>query len=654
MTGILLSDFGNFSLKYNDIKIPISRRKSQALLLLLARADFQEENRSALAAKLWSNGDEAAARTSLRQELSKIKNATKMCDIPIISPQAHCVSLGNFKTEIRSSNIISSLSAGQIPDILLNSTMPQNLLLSCIYGLDAELDIWIGNERRIFENICQDLLQKIIKKESTQHPTLVEHAARTLLNFEPTNNSAVLIIMQALANAGSQQAALEFYESFRNRLREDYNIEVSEALKSLQKSLQGRTASKNNHLPPIQPTSPIKKPYQSNPKRLILGHLIEAVPETSKANNLEALRLELLGTLARFRDWSVRQYFKEGDHDLPENWYEIKFHLVDKLKADTLIVTVEAMPENEVLLSETIAAGDYHSSDALKLFIQRLAGSISDEITVQTIENALRRPETDRDLLEQWLIAQQSLISWRADDEATAEKSFRTILAKWPNFHPAMTSLVEILNTRHHIFPGLMPDNKRIDEALTIATKAVRISPHYVRAHNALGWSRLMAGNHDQAVSSFDKALHLNHSDASALVSAAMGFCFANQKQRATETAHRAIELAAGGEPIHWAYHALIRYMTGHIEEAYYAAKLARGSAHHIDGLCAAIAAAKGDITSAHAHADDFVAHIKKHWYSSKPLTKKNIGHWLVSSFPMQNSEDHARLVHDLKLAGLK
>lgn len=653
MIAILLSDFGNFSLSYNGSNILISRRKSQALLLLLARSETQEETRSALAAKLWSNGEECAARTSLRQELLKIKNATKMCDIPIISTPAHAVSLGDFKPELTSSNIVDDLKNGTVPDILLKTASPQNLLLSSIYGLDAELDIWIANERRIFENNCQRLLHSLIAKGDTHHAAIVENAARAMLNFDPTSNFAALIVMKNLVHSGFHKAALEFYDSFRALLREDYNIAPSEALNDFYKSM-GRSLNNDSNKPiPEAPNKEAKNPHPSNQKRLILGHLIEDIPDAFTANNIEALRLELLGTLARFRDWSVRQYFKQGDHNLPDNWYEIKFHLVDKSKADRLIVTVEAMPHSEVLLNETIAMEDYHSSDALKLFIQKLAVSISNEITAQTIENALRRPENDRDLLEQWLIAQQSLISWRADDEATAEKSFRTILSKWPNFHPAMTSLVEILNTRHHIFPGLLPDNKRIEEALNIATKAVRVSPHYVRAHNALGWSRLMAGNHDQAATSFDKTIQLNHSDASALISAAMGLCFANQKQKALETAHRAIDIAAGGEPIHWAYHAFIRYMAGRFEEANFAAKLARGSAHYIDGLCAAIAAASGDIAAANGHKKSFTDHIEKNWYSSKPLTNDNIRHWLVSSFPIRSDEDKARFIDDLKLAGL-
>ena len=311
------------------------------------------------------------------------------------------------------------------------------------------------------------------------------------------------------------------------------------------------------------------------------------------------------------------------------------------------------MPENEMLWSDRIPCLPSSGDEANKATIRKLAASLNLEISARRMENALSRPDNDRSLHDRWLLAQQHLLSWRAKDETEAETAIRAILARWPHHTPSLTSLVEILNTRHHIFPGIFPDMKRSEEALQLARRAARTAPRDSRIQLALGWSHLMVKRPEQANYQFALALQLNDNDPLTLISAAMGICYCGDHERACEVAKQALEAGAGGEPTHWAYHACIRYYCDDLEGARQAAAMSVGSAHYVAGMQAAIAGRAGDHAAAKTFAEQFKKEVAASWYSSKKPTSPVVRKWLVESFPITLASDRAKLEVGLDAAGL-
>src|SRR5687768_14318609 len=76
MAELSIKLFGQFRLENAaGVPISVSARKARALLALLALKLGQRQDRERLAALLWEDADDAAARSSLRQALTALRRA---------------------------------------------------------------------------------------------------------------------------------------------------------------------------------------------------------------------------------------------------------------------------------------------------------------------------------------------------------------------------------------------------------------------------------------------------------------------------------------------------------------------------------------------------------------------------------------------------
>lgn len=640
MSRINIEDFSKFVLSSGSHRIWLSRRKSQALVTLLALTPTNSETRSRIAQLLWSEGSEAAARTSLRQEVAQARSCVVLDGVPLIEGDKQTIWFTGIPVKSHSVSILEDLSAGHISDFLLGNSLPQDLFLSHLQGLDPEFDLWLTVERAAFERKCLEYLTPLIDPRNPE--PVRQRAAQALVNIDPTHESANRTMLGLLVQHGAHAKAQSLYENYCRVLREDYGLEPAFKIPAAVGPAAPAASVASAGLPADTATQ----------RPLIIARTL-AGPDAGNVSVYNALRSGLLGALVRFRDWSVRELAVDEPFETADGWFELRFS--GQMDGGTAILTTSLvlMPESEIFWSEALPHDMELEAAKHKGMIRRLATSLNLEISARRLERALARPVYDRSLYDQLLVAKQHLHTWRANDEATAENAIRAILARWPDHSPSLSSLVEILNTRHHVFPGLFPDRKRSQEALELAQRAGRLSPRDNRVQLTLGWCHLMVGRPEQARHYFDMALRLNDNDPLTLISSAMGLCFSGDKPAAQSVAAQAIEASAGGEPIHWAYHACIRFYCDDIDGALEAGELAVGSAHFIGGMRAAIAAAAGDTDGARQIAKLFCEEISQHWYSAGDPTPLAIRKWLVSSFPISDQADREKLSLALDAAGL-
>lgn len=641
----LIDDFGAFCIRQSDTSIRLARRKSQAIITVLAASPKRIETRGRIAGLLWSASTESGARTSLRQELLRLREHAHIGGDPLVEGDKFSIWLSKTEFKLTSQHVKDELGEGTVPSFLVSTPTPQDSFLSHLQGIDAELDIWIAVERASFENHCVEGLRAIVHTSDDEQ--VVENAARALINFDATDEDATAQLLRRLTNRNAVALAKQVYDTYCKTLRDDHGLAPASTIVQL---INGDSKKISDTLPPaanVQPSS-LLAPGTTRP--LILAH---PVPPHSGDENarMEAVRMDLLGALARFRDWSVRDW-SANETVSAANWFEMKFHGIESMDGETVTVTLIAQPGAEILWSQSLPFSRDHGSQYRNDLVRKIAASLNMEISTRRIEGALSMPEPQRDLHDRWLIAQQHLLSWRADEEAEAERSFRAILAQSPNHAASLLSLVQILNTRHHVFPGVLPDRKRSLEALGLAQKAARLAPQDSRMQLALGWSHLMVERYEQAHYYFEMALRLNDHDPFTLISAAMGFCYAGDKSNALRVAQQALDVSGGGEPIHWAYHACIRFYLNDLDGAHEAAMLAQGSAHFLGGMHSAILARSGQIEAAQALVKDYCAGMKNNWYSAKAANRANIRRWLIASFPISQAADREKLETALDTAG--
>jgi DNA-binding SARP family transcriptional activator len=637
----------------------ITRRKAQALLTYLWLQPNHTESRSRLANLLWSRSGETDARVSLRQELSRLNKELASCSgSQVLAGDKFSIWLARKPEPSDADAIVAALEAGSVPAVLTEKPLLQEEFLSHLEGVDPELDLWIAVQRASFARRCTRLLKEMLKGPGGSNAP-PEDAALALLNLDPTDEGACRGLMEIALARDDRAGALALFEELTGLLRSKYAVEPGQDLRDYARSLQegGDTAS-----PAVVPPQPRPKPSAaaaegSLPQLLLLVHPAQTMNADAKAQQrFSILRSELIGALSRFRDWSVREYSGAdaypGTEQLPGKVYELTISGEAGDGGDYLTINLIAADTRACLWSESLEVDYARIAGQKRDAIRKLATALNVEISAHRLSQILSVTDTELDIYDKWLLGESLLLNWRPEDEARAESIFRSILVQSGTFAPAIAGLVQILNTRHHIFPGVMRDHGREAEALMLARRASRMAPHDCRTQLTLAWCYLMNGEFDQAIYYYRLALDINDNDPWTLISAAQGLCYAGEKAQAIDLADRAMTSGRGGEPMHWAYTACIRYHVGNFPGALDAVSRAGGAAYFVGGMKIAILGQIGDEAAAAQAIRDFMLQVGKAWAARQDPTPENIRAWFLQLFPIRMQADLEKLEAGLDKAG--
>jgi tetratricopeptide (TPR) repeat protein len=370
---------------------------------------------------------------------------------------------------------------------------------------------------------------------------------------------------------------------------------------------------------------------------------------------INGLRHELIAALTRFRDWSVREAGARLNEAslVGRKAYDITANAVEEEGEIFVSFMLRRHSDGEYIWSQRASiALDNWQSAKLKL-IRSIATSLDVQISAERLSRIANVPDQNLDVYDRWLRGNELTYGWRPEEETRAEAIFRSIIAEAPDFAPAYAGLVQILNTRHHIFPGVMRDKAREQEAIALARTAAKLDPMDTRTQLCLAWSQLLHENFDQAVFYYDLALQMNENDPWTLTSCAQGLSYCGEKERAHLLADRALEVASGGEPIHWSYQMCIRFLEGDHEGALRAAGRAEGTAFFVDAWKAASRAILGQADPARAAIAAFYGIVAGNWHGAAPVTPQAVLDWFMQCFPIRDPADREKLRAGVLAAGL-
>jgi DNA-binding SARP family transcriptional activator len=150
---------GRPQIKINKVLVEVNANKALALLYYLA-ATGRPHSRQALAALLWSDLPEEAARRNLRVELTRIKDDFETYlliardSLAFNRDAAHTVDLAKFEATLRQANP----TLQELQDAI---TLYQGDFLEDFHVRDAPLfEEWVDNER---ERLAQALQKMILR-----------------------------------------------------------------------------------------------------------------------------------------------------------------------------------------------------------------------------------------------------------------------------------------------------------------------------------------------------------------------------------------------------------------------------------------------------------------------------------------------------------
>ncbi len=626
----------------DGVEAPISSRKSMAMLAYVALQPDQTESRERLAARLWSDSGPEQARAALRQSLRRL--------ILDLGPAGGLVSADRSAIRLTHPVTLDIIEArleadrGIAPRLLADGGVDLTRIFADFEDIDHEFNLWIAVQR---ERLISQLVGKL-EGALGQARTEIEQLAfaEALARVDPTHEGAARAAMQAHMALGDTAQAMRCYERLWQVLDDELEVEPSEKTQSLYVAIkQGQ----------MQPGLPAAVP---GPAQDLLAP-IAIVVEPTQALDLPKsagyfgtiFRDEIMGALARFRDWLV----VDGEHNVatPPAYraYDLRISLHGRDDAIMVAMRLTDRADGRLVWSERQAATLDGMAPLHRTVLRNLAVALNVHLSAPRLQSALDLASPMGRRYELWMQAQALLGEWRAESENRAERILRDLIATTPDFAPAMVALAQILNARPIVFPGEVRRPEHLAESLALTARAVNLDPLDSRTHLCRAWSHAIAGTHAAAVSHLELALDLNENDPWTIISAALGLAFAGETERARDLVAQARAFGMRYSRAAQGYVATASYLVGDHAGALAAAEVAGDAIINLPAWQAASLIHLGEPEGAGRAMGRFLDLALPAWTGPGRPTPTDAIDWFMGCFPIRSGTAKAELRESLAAA---
>ncbi len=651
--------FGGMRWKYLDQQLPTSNKKLCALVAYLCLNGIEKQSRERLVGLLWGEADESRARASLRQTIRQLKSILDKAGFWGLRIERDSIQILPESFSVDVTRAYDDLSNVIVDEVLLGVDNVCETILEGYEDLDSDFRIWTLAMR-------ENTQQKIIRMaENLFEDKAIDTAARTrfaeaIVRLDPTHEPSCRHLILYRAESGDAAGAIKIYNSLWTHLSDEYDMEPSDEtieLIAAVKSGSITTVSNDKSLldDPVGALTTHTRRYFLDTAELPVLNIetfeVAGIPDFW-FHLVRGFRHSLIDSLARFREWKV------ADNVLPTTHEKQVEGVVYTMQCTAyvadgnlnLILTMKDLHSNLIVWSDRFNH-DLHSwTDIHHRVLSKVAMALNVQLSVQKLTDILTATEVSGKIYDQWLLGQSLIMNFDPESWSKAEAIFNEIVQRSPDFSPAYSSLVQLGNSKHIAQPGVFRTEHGQQETLSIAQESVLVDPIDSRAHLALAWAYAFAGNFAQGLPHFRMAIELNEYDPWTVISAAQGFAFLGEPNLANRFSKFSLDMAFHPNPPYWGYHAGINFMCGDYNAAFEAAVKSRNALVNNGLWRAASYFQLGEIDRAKEEISDCFKIIYENWVGSTESNAENVTNWITQLFPIQSSEDQARLFRVLDL----
>lgn len=610
--------------------------------------------------------DEAKARTSLRQVLHWLRQLFDQSGFGGLYADKFTVAI---RQELISVDVLDTLrdaEDGVIRRELLDTTDYCGRVLAGFEDIDPEFRIWLLARRQSYQDRLVRALEAILDDGSATEPRRAD-AATALVQLDATHEEAVRHLMRARAEAGNVAAALKHYNALWEVLDEDHGMEPSAETQQLVVDIKSGafetaevvapTAAEYPERSPLGPAPATVTALTTNaaPKRLVVA----VEPFAGDAIGLDSQHLVagfrhfLIALFVRFREWMVMDL--DGPLDAGtagEVGIVVRATVIGTKDRASLALTLKDVSSSIVVWSDQFELEVEEWMELQRRAVRSITSALNVHLSAGRLSRVATTPSVPARLFDSWLRGQSMINRLEPGDWRRASAMFEDVIREAPDFAPAYSSLVQLRNAEHIVHPGVFRDKERQDEALELAQTAARLDPVDSRAQLCLAWASAFDGQYERAELHFDLASELNDLDPWTLLSAAQGFAFLDDRQRATSLGEAGLSNCIEPGPLHWSYLAGIHFFTGDQRVALESATKA-GDFLANNGMWRATALARlGRRDEARQETARCLADLRARWRGASPATDDEVTRWLLQLFPLRRESQVKTLRHAMRDAG--
>ncbi len=310
---------GEFSLFAPDgQRIGLSGRKHQALLAYLSLSGNKTVSRERLLGLLWGSRSDDQARASLRGVLSEIRRSLQDYPDSPVETDRNNVYLNDAFVEIDVAQLHAAARASSLESLAAAVDLYKGDFLESVSLNERAFEEWKQVEQQNAKSVFRKILARYLAAlEAEQRDEDIEQVASRLLELDSADEEAHRALMKLYHREGKSSQVQRQFELCRDRLRSQYNTEVSEETRSLLASFKSPTARvEQKDLPGEESKSTVASPAATI-EEFALAVMPFSVSDSAQVGPEfgELVSEEIIGAAAKFKWFRVLPQSETFRHD---------------------------------------------------------------------------------------------------------------------------------------------------------------------------------------------------------------------------------------------------------------------------------------------------------------------------------------------------
>jgi DNA-binding SARP family transcriptional activator len=257
----------------------LERRKTRALLAVLALDPGHLVPRGKVAALLWSEQSEDAARHALRQCLLDLRQVLATAKLEAVRTETDLIGLEPSRVVVDTARFERQVAQGTAEALQEAVELYRGDLLEGFSVKESAFEDWLRAERERLRSQAVGAMRKLLAHHIRQKESdTAFQVALRLLALEPFDETVHRALMQLYVETGRRSAALRQYEDCVELLGRELGVEPETATRELYRKLVAERAAVSNVAvaagtprSPIARSSRVRVPFRSSARTPLVG-----------------------------------------------------------------------------------------------------------------------------------------------------------------------------------------------------------------------------------------------------------------------------------------------------------------------------------------------------------------------------------------------
>jgi DNA-binding SARP family transcriptional activator len=271
MARLVLTLLGGFEARLDGGPLlTLPTRKAQALVAYLSLPPGRAHPRDKLAALLWGDQDDTAARNSLRQTLFALRRALAPANPPCLVVEGDTLALNPAVVEVDVAAFEREVADGAPAALERAAALYHGDLLAGLTVAEVPFEEWLMAERERLRELALEALAKLLAHQRDTGATgaAIQTAGR-LLALDPLQEPVHRVLMRVYAGLGRRAEAIRQYQVCARVLRHELNVDPEAETAALYRELVDGSP---RWVPDSEPEpSPGRPDGAVSPDRILIG-----------------------------------------------------------------------------------------------------------------------------------------------------------------------------------------------------------------------------------------------------------------------------------------------------------------------------------------------------------------------------------------------